>query len=55
MSTIDLQALIPNNVSLGSDKQLQRALEEWQPNYISWWKEMGPKASRRRTCGCAPR
>ena len=42
MSNIDLEARIPNNVSLGSDKKLQRALEEWQPNYISWWKDMGP-------------
>ena len=42
MSNIDLEAKIPNNVSLGSDKRLQRALEEWQPNYISWWKDMGP-------------
>ena len=34
--------LIPNNVDLSSDKQLQRALEAWQPNYVDWWKEMGP-------------
>jgi benzoyl-CoA 2,3-dioxygenase component B len=33
---------IPNNVHLSDDKRLQRALEEWQPNYINWWKEMGP-------------
>lgn len=33
---------IPNNVSLSDDKKLQRALEEWQPNYISWWRDMGP-------------
>jgi len=42
MSNIDLEAKIPNNASLGSDKKLQRALEEWQPNYIAWWKDMGP-------------
>lgn len=34
--------LIPNNVSLSSDKRLQRALETWQPDFINWWKEMGP-------------
>jgi benzoyl-CoA 2,3-epoxidase subunit B len=34
---------IPNNVDLGSDKKLQRALEAWQPKYIEWWKEMGPE------------
>ena len=33
---------IPNNVDLADDKRLQRALEAWQPNFISWWKEMGP-------------
>ena len=34
--------LIPNNVDLSSDKQLQRALEGWQPKYLDWWKDMGP-------------
>ncbi|MBI5496822.1 MAG: benzoyl-CoA 2,3-epoxidase subunit BoxB [Deltaproteobacteria bacterium] len=33
---------IPNNVDLSGDKRLQRALEAWQPNFINWWKEMGP-------------
>jgi hypothetical protein len=33
---------IPNNVSLSSDKKLQRALEDWQP--ASWsGGEMGPE------------
>ncbi len=43
MSTVDLNAKIPNNVSLGEDKRLLRALEAWLPNYIDWWKEMGPE------------
>jgi len=34
---------IPNNVDLSSDRRLQRALESWQPNFISWWKDMGPE------------
>ena len=34
---------IPNNVDLSSDKRLQRALEHWQPNFLDWWKEMGPE------------
>ena len=34
---------IPNNVDLSSDKRLQRALEKWQPNFIQWWKDMGPE------------
>jgi benzoyl-CoA 2,3-dioxygenase component B len=33
---------IPNNVDLASDKQLQRALEAWHPNYLEWWCDMGP-------------
>jgi benzoyl-CoA 2,3-dioxygenase component B len=42
MSSVDLNAKIPNNVNLGEDKRLLRALEQWQPNYIRWWMEMGP-------------
>jgi benzoyl-CoA 2,3-epoxidase subunit B len=34
---------IPNNVDLSSDKQLLRALETWHPNYLSWWRDMGPE------------
>src|SRR6202165_4458282 len=33
---------IPNNVNLTEDKKLQRALEQWQPNFLQWWMEMGP-------------
>ena len=34
---------IPNNVDLKQDRRLQRALENWQPKFIEWWKEMGPE------------
>jgi benzoyl-CoA 2,3-epoxidase subunit B len=34
---------IPNNVDLSSDKRLQRALEQWLPNYLEWWKAVGPE------------
>ncbi len=34
---------IPNNVNLSEDKKLQRALEQWQPNFVQWWMEMGPE------------
>ena len=37
---------IPNNVDLASDKLLQRALEHWQPEFLSWWAQMGPENSR---------
>src|SRR5581483_3705888 len=33
---------IPNNVNLSDDQRLQRALEKWLPNYLDWWREMGP-------------
>ncbi len=39
---VDYSELIPNNVELNSDRALRRALERWQPEYIDWWKEMGP-------------
>jgi benzoyl-CoA 2,3-dioxygenase component B len=45
MSTIDYQEKIPNNVNLHEDKTLQRALEHWQPNYVEWWKDVGPVGS----------
>jgi benzoyl-CoA 2,3-dioxygenase component B len=37
---------IPNNVDLASDKLLQRALEHWLPEFLSWWAQMGPENSR---------
>src|ERR687888_609532 len=36
---------IPNNVDLGRDRVLQRALEHWQPAYMGWWYDMGPSES----------
>ncbi|MDA0787659.1 MAG: benzoyl-CoA 2,3-epoxidase subunit BoxB [Proteobacteria bacterium] len=38
----DYNEMIPNNVHLGDDRRLQRALERWHPAYIQWWKDMGP-------------
>jgi len=43
MTHVDLNAKIPNNVDLGEDKRLQRALEQWLPDYLEWWKQMGPE------------
>ena len=39
---IDYRARIPNNVDLGANATLQRALEHWQPRFLDWWREMGP-------------
>src|SRR6516165_1755508 len=38
----DYSEKIPNNVDLREDRRLQRALESWQPNFLSWWESMGP-------------
>lgn len=40
---IDYQERIPNNVDLGTDRRLQRALEHWQPRFLDWWKDLGPE------------
>ena len=45
MSAINYSEKIPNNVDLGSDRTLQRALEQWQPNFINWWDDMGPEGT----------
>ncbi|MEO0480745.1 MAG: benzoyl-CoA 2,3-epoxidase subunit BoxB [Planctomycetota bacterium] len=42
MSSVDLEAKIPNNVGLRDNKRLLRALEKWQPAFLDWWKDMGP-------------
>jgi benzoyl-CoA 2,3-dioxygenase component B len=41
-SAPDYAEKIPNNVDLRDDRRLQRALESWQPNFLSWWESMGP-------------
>ncbi|HEX9105087.1 MAG TPA: benzoyl-CoA 2,3-epoxidase subunit BoxB [Polyangia bacterium] len=43
MSAVLSNEKIPNNVDLSSDKRLQRALEQWLPNYLDWWKAVGPE------------
>ncbi len=45
MTAINYSEKIPNNVDLGGDRTLQRALEQWQPNFLSWWSDMGPEGS----------
>ena len=43
---IDYSERIPNNVGLADNRALQRALEQWQPRFLDWWREMGPTAFR---------
>ncbi|MFZ5545651.1 MAG: benzoyl-CoA 2,3-epoxidase subunit BoxB [Pseudomonadota bacterium] len=45
MSTIDYSEKIPNNVNLAEDRTLRRALEQWQPNFLGWWDDVGPEGS----------
>ena len=40
---MNLYDRIPNNVNLSEDRRLQRALEKWLPNFLSWWHDMGPE------------
>ncbi|MGH8111981.1 MAG: benzoyl-CoA 2,3-epoxidase subunit BoxB [Rhodanobacteraceae bacterium] len=45
MSSVNYSDRIPNNVDLNGDRGLQRALEQWQPNFLRWWGDMGPEGS----------
>jgi benzoyl-CoA 2,3-dioxygenase component B len=42
MAGIDYISKIPNNVDLASNRRLQRALEDWHPKFLEWWRDMGP-------------
>ncbi len=48
MGSIDYQERIPNNVDLAGNRRLQRALEEWQPRFLEWWRDMGPEGYQAR-------
>lgn len=41
-ASADYGEKIPNNVDLREDRRLRRALESWQPNFLTWWESMGP-------------
>jgi benzoyl-CoA 2,3-dioxygenase component B len=44
VTLVDIDAKIPNNVGLADDRRLQRALENWQPRFLQWWRDLGPVA-----------
>src|SRR5271170_5995942 len=46
MAAIDYSEKIPNNVNLADDRALKRALEQWQPNFLAWWGDMGPEGTK---------
>jgi benzoyl-CoA 2,3-epoxidase subunit B len=39
---LNYQDRIPNNIDLGANRTLQRALEHWQPEFLNWWHGLGP-------------
>jgi hypothetical protein len=41
-----LQRKDPQQRQPREDRTLQRALEQWQPNYLQWWGDMGPDGSQ---------
>ena len=41
---MQLHEKIPNNVELAEDRKLLRALEQWQPSFLEWWRQMGPES-----------
>src|SRR5476651_1265879 len=43
IAAVDYDGLIPNNVGLGQDERVKRALEKWHLGYINWWNDMGPE------------
>src|SRR5204863_1212349 len=45
MVNIDYSEKIPNNVNLTEDRVLRRALEQWQPAFLDWWRDMGPEGT----------
>lgn len=40
--SVDYSTTIPNNVGLGDDRRVLKALERWHPGYLDWWNNMGP-------------
>src|SRR3989442_1555535 len=48
MGSIGYLERIPNNVDLAGNRRLQRALEEWQPRFLEWSRDMGPEGAQAR-------
>jgi len=39
---VSYDTLIPNNVGLSSDRRVLKGLEQWHPEFLNWWHDMGP-------------
>jgi benzoyl-CoA 2,3-dioxygenase component B len=42
IDAVSYDTTIPNNVGLSEDRRVLKALEQWHPGYLDWWKTMGP-------------
>lgn len=45
MTALDVEydTQIPNNVGLGQDRKVLKALEKWHPGYLDWWNRLIPQ------------
>jgi benzoyl-CoA 2,3-dioxygenase component B len=43
LGAVDYSTTIPNNIDLAHDQRVLKALEQWHPGYLNWWKDMGPE------------
>ena len=39
---VSYDTVIPNNVGLSSDHRVLKGLEQWHPEFLDWWHDMGP-------------
>ena len=39
---VSYDTVIPNNVGLSSDYRVLKGLEQWHPEFLNWWHDMGP-------------
>ena len=37
---VDYGDSIPNNVGLGEDRRVLKALERWHSGYLDWWRSV---------------
>ncbi len=43
LMNVSYDSQIPNNVGLGQDRKVLKALEKWHPGYIDWWTRLIPQ------------
>lgn len=40
---VNYDSQIPNNVNLGNDRKVLKALQKWHPGYLDWWNKLIPQ------------